>query len=203
VFAGKDSLGVPLRENGHTHVLPLDEDRDGRIDHVLLWAPAGFDQRALAAVSGLEWLWGDDGFDLRVAFVGRGRGVEALGVPLAYRTRHAAASSRLWTSRTPFVLQRHPKMRGGLLVDGPREQLLREFARLGLPAATILDKSEGTDAPTQTAWHRFRLRRSSGGGSRGGDRGLGFVVEFQEPVAGPIAVGYGARQGLGQFEPVP
>jgi hypothetical protein len=40
---GKDALGRPLRD-GHAHalVLPADEDGDGRIDHVTLFAARGF-----------------------------------------------------------------------------------------------------------------------------------------------------------------
>lgn len=63
--------------------------------------------------------------------------------------------------------------------------------------------TRSTDAPNAMRWNRFALRRSSGGGSRGADFGYGFAIEFAEPVHGPIAFGYGARQCLGQFETAP
>jgi CRISPR-associated protein Csb2 len=204
VFSGKDAEGRPLGGNGHTHVLPLDEDRDGRIDHVLLWAPSGFDERAMAAVAGFEWMWGDESFDLRVSYTGSGipKGrPEAFGVPQGSRVRNPLAISLRWQSRTPFVLMRHPKVRAGMVVDGPEHQLRREFARLGLPAVVSMVPIAGTDAPDAVAWHRFRLMRTAGGGSRGSHRGYGFAVAFESPVTGPLVVGYGARQGLGQFEP--
>lgn len=48
-------------------------------------------------------------------------------------------------------------------------------------------------------WIEFRRERASGGGSRGSDRGYGFRLTFDEPVSGPITLGYGAHFGLGQF----
>jgi CRISPR-associated protein Csb2 len=207
VFSGKTAAGVPLQENAHLHVLPLDEDRDGGIDHILLWAPGGFDSEAMRAVQSLVWLWGDGGFDIRLAMTGESRvdddnPAASLGIPSIHRLQNAVAVSTQWRSRTPFVLTRHPKVRNGQLRDGPEEQLLREFARLGLPAVTNMQRILTTDAPVDTQWHRFRLQRTTGSGSRGGDRGYGFSVTFAEPVRGPLAVGYGARQGLGQFEPM-
>lgn len=208
VFSGKTPAGIPLQGNSHLHVLPLDEDRDGGIDHVLLWAPGGFDAEAMHAIEGLTWLWGDDGVDMRLAMTGVAtEGNEdrmaALGIPAMHRERSTAAGSTQWCSRTPFVLPRHPKLKRGQLRDGPEEQLRREFARMGLPLVLHVRGLAATDAPNDVQWHRFRLHRTGGSGSRGGDRGYGFTVTFAAPVNGPLAVGYGARQGLGQFEPIP
>lgn len=204
LFAGKDADGLPLAGNAHLHVLPMDDDRDGAIDHVLLWAPGGFDERAMRAMDGFTWLWGDEGFDLRVALTGTavaGDGASALGVPSRWRSAQPVCASTWWRSRTPFVLPRHPKVRRGVLLDGPEDQLRRELERLGLPEPVRVERTDGTDGGTFIPWTRFRLLRTRGGGSRGGDRGYGWRVQFPHPVRGPIAVGYGARQGLGQFEP--
>lgn len=207
VFSGKTAAGVPLHGNAHLHVLPLDEDRDGGIDHILLWAPGGFDSEAMRAIQSLVWLWGDDGFDIRLAMTGAAHVDDvnhpaSLGVLSMHRAQSAASVSTHWRSRTPFVLPRHPKLKNGELRDGPEEQLLREFARMELPTVTNMQRITATDAPAETRWHRFRLQRTTGAGSRGGDRGYGFSVTFAAPVCGPLAVGYGARQGLGQFEPM-
>jgi CRISPR-associated protein Csb2 len=53
--------------------------------------------------------------------------------------------------------------------------------------------------PEPVPWQHFRRRRFSGAGSYGGDVALGFRLRFDEPVTGPIALGYAAHQGLGQF----
>ena len=47
-------------------------------------------------------------------------------------------------------------------------------------------------------WLEFR--RSRKGESR--QIGYGFEMVFSEPVFGPVAIGYGAHFGLGQFIPV-
>jgi CRISPR-associated protein Csb2 len=48
---------------------------------------------------------------------------------------------------------------------------------------------------------QFQTIRHDGKGSRGHDSGAAFIVEFPNPVSGPIAVGYGAHFGLGLFVP--
>lgn len=204
VFSGKTSDGLPLRDNAHAHVLPVDDDRDGVIDHLVLWAPGGFDRRALSAISEFDWLWGDDGWDLRITFVGAaasGADPAVLGIGRASARTAVTATAQQWQSRTPFVLPRHPKLRRGVWTDTPEDQLRRECERANLPPIVSIRSLDGTDAPNRLLWHRFRLARTHGGGSRGGDRGYGFSIEFERAASGPIALGYGARQGLGQFEP--
>ena len=48
-------------------------------------------------------------------------------------------------------------------------------------------------------WLRFRRHRRSGRGRQGVPWAFGFQLEFAEPVTGPLALGYGAHFGLGQF----
>src|SRR5262249_38302151 len=58
VFAGKDAAGRPLEGHGHAFFLPSDDDGDGRLDHVTLYAARGFDpseQAALARLRELSW----------------------------------------------------------------------------------------------------------------------------------------------------
>lgn len=49
-------------------------------------------------------------------------------------------------------------------------------------------------------WAAFRRLRSAGRGPAVA-QGFGFRLGFAAPVAGPIAVGYGAHFGLGLFRP--
>ncbi|HEX7843286.1 MAG TPA: hypothetical protein VF469_37700, partial [Kofleriaceae bacterium] len=48
-------------------------------------------------------------------------------------------------------------------------------------------------------WQRFQRIRATGGGCRGSNAAFGFRLRFDRPVTGPIALGYAAHQGLGQF----
>lgn len=50
-LTGCDQDMNPLREpHKHAHLLPLDLDGDGRLDHVLIWSPMGLDRDAQQAV---------------------------------------------------------------------------------------------------------------------------------------------------------
>ncbi len=194
MFSGKHADGTPLQGNVHLHVLPEDRDRDGRIDHVLLWIPGGFDDNARRSVELLEYVYGGDML-LQCAAVEWASDDDTAS--------DVAGRSTTWRSRTPFMLPRHMKMRNGVVVDGPESQLRRELSRCGLPNPIAVTPVAETDAPNTVMWNRFRLSRvGTGGGNRGSARPLGFEVTFPTSVGGPIAVGYGSRFGLGQFEPV-
>ena len=52
------------------------------------------------------------------------------------------------------------------------------------------------------SWQAFQRRRYHGNGSKESDRGYWIEIEFAEPQAGPIALGYAAHFGLGVFVPV-
>src|SRR5215210_1446890 len=49
VITGKKADGVPLEGHAHAHYLPTDEDGDGRLDHVTVYAPRGFGPEDVAA----------------------------------------------------------------------------------------------------------------------------------------------------------
>lgn len=195
-FSGHDAEGSPLRDHHHAFYLPADDDGDQRIDHIVVWARAGFDGEAREALESVRRLWGTGGHDIHVALVG-------LGTPSDYAFAHSDASprhlgsARVWRSSTPFVLTRHPKQRRGLWIDTPQDQVMRGLAALGLPLPTAVAEITSTDAPI--AWHRFVCRRRGGGAIAASTRGYGFRLMFAEAVQGPIALGYGAHQGLGQF----
>lgn len=60
------------------------------------------------------------------------------------------------------------------------------------PIASLIVKDQ------EIPWSRFRR-------SRKGEEpryGMGFKIEFESPIEGPIAIGYGSHFGLGQFLPV-
>lgn len=49
---------------------------------------------------------------------------------------------------------------------------------------------------------QFHTTRHDGAGSRGQDHGAAFIIEFPEPISGPLALGYGSHFGLGLFVPM-
>jgi CRISPR-associated protein Csb2 len=79
------------------------------------------------------------------------------------------------------------------------EQARKMIAGLGLPAPLEITGLKGEESLAGMPWHRFLLRRERGGGACEPARGHGLRLVLDVPVSGPIALGYGAHQGLGQF----
>jgi CRISPR-associated protein Csb2 len=214
VFSGKSDAGERLDDDhGHAHVLPESYGTRGRhnITHLTIHARAAFSSQEQAALRGLAKVWGQGGHDVQLVFLGLGRPEDFGGPEGATGASPVLHASRVWVSRTPFVLTRHPKTnrRGepkigpdGLQVDGAEAQLRRELARQGLPAPSHVQPIGGTPLGGKlVAWRDFRRRRVSGDGAAAGHTGYGFRIEFLEPVRGPLVFGYGRHFGLGQFVP--
>jgi len=111
-------------------------------------------------------------------------------------------TARVWESLTPFVPPWHIKHRASGVRAAPHEQVARLLALYGRPPARIeplAPEHVAVPRPPSIPWPLFQCRRASGGGSRGADLACGFRLSFDQPVTGPIALGYAAHQGLGQF----
>jgi CRISPR-associated protein Csb2 len=103
-FWGKDEQGRPRTGHEHAFFLPADEDGDGRLDHLTVFAPMGFNALEVRALDRLRQLRWGEGEPLRLLLVGLGN-PDNLRSPL-----FAKAAS--WISATPFVVTRYPKLRG-------------------------------------------------------------------------------------------
>jgi CRISPR-associated protein Csb2 len=204
VFSGKSEEGRPLEGHRHAHYLCTDEDDNGRIDHLTIWAEDGFleqEQRALGALTALSERDGEP--EVRLLLLGLAtRGEAEAAVPRLF------GSARVWRSLTPFVPLRHPKRHRdgrpkldeqGRQVDGPEDQLLLELHRRGLPGpASVEPLPRARIGGREWRWLEFRQRRPGGNGAAFG-HGIGFRLTFDEPVEGPLALGYGCHFGLGLF----
>jgi CRISPR-associated protein Csb2 len=173
----------------HAFFLPEDADGDGRIDHLTLHAPTGFEGAALPALESLTRLWTREGSEWRLLFEGRSTATHAAS-PLE-------GPARRWVSATPWLRPWHAK-RG----FGDLEQLRRECRSRDLPEPSSCEVlAERTVAgrplrPVQFA--RFRSRR----GLHQPDRQGRFLrLEFAEALSGPLALGFGCHFGLGLFLP--
>ncbi len=222
VFSGKDADGLPLQGHGHAYFLPADEDGDGRLDHVTVFAREGFGEREVHAIDQLRMLKsGGDEHEVRLLLMAIAK-ADQLKAPLL-------GPACEWVSLTPYIATRHPKKNGVRadpleLLNDPRrfvkQDLRRELARLserlGLPAPEIdsllddagvfrLEPSQwasGARGPTRRAleFKRFRSRKRTDDGGR---RLSGFFkLHFPQPVSGPIALGHSAHFGMGLFMPV-
>ena len=210
-LSGKDASGEPLRGHQHAFYLPTDEDGDGRLDHLTIWAPGGLRQAEFRATVGVNSLHLGGGREaVRLSYLSHGNDEDFRGAsPLFHK-------SNRWRSLTSYVLPRHVKFRGRRdndgrkrMVDGPEEQIRRElslrYPERHLHDVTISDHREPI-APMQSG--RFNglrpfdfFRYRSGGGSSGGGA-YNFTLEFEAPVSGPLALGFACHYGLGLFVPV-
>jgi CRISPR-associated protein Csb2 len=204
IFSGKTTDGRPLRDHRHAFHLSTDEDGDGRLDHLTIYARGqsgadgrdwGFEEAELHALDRFRRLRQVGGKpDLRLVLLGVGNSNDWIDTPLFSR-------SRRWQSVTPFVPPRHHKTRGKKR-ETPIEQLQDELRRRGFPRPIGVHELRRCELDGRSIrWIEFRRERLLGEGSRGQGFGFGFAIEFAEPVAGPLCFGYGCHFGLGLFAP--
>lgn len=222
LFSGKGVDGEPLRsDHSHAFYLPTDEDGDGRLDHLTVFARGGEasplggippeEVRAIHAIRRLHF----DETNLSLVLVGLGQEADLRGIQLI-------GPAEVWESATPFLVTRHMKRRGRK--RDPREWfegseghflfvehvLREELERRGLaeqvkkieyfdPCSQSAPRLPGRLSPRQLRPLQFRLYRrklDDDGGRR--SRGA-FRITFREPVTGPIALGHSCHFGLGLF----
>jgi CRISPR-associated protein Csb2 len=202
ILAGKDEDGEPLTGHQHAFYLPTDEDLDGRLDHLTVWSPGGLNRRVLRALGDLSRLYPDDGQpEVQLLQVGQ-------GMPDEFTASAFFGRSRVWLSVTPFVLYRYPKTRNdgspklneeGRQIDGPAEQVRLACDRRGFPEPAAVERVPACQLEgTSLRWTEFQRWRTRGPDPALTD-GFGFRLTFEEPVAGPLTLGYASHFGLGMF----
>ena len=216
-LTGRDQNHRPLRgPHEHTHINPLDLDGDGHLDHILVWAPGGLGAEAQDAIRAARTTFTKGGIEpLRLALAAAGDLRDLGRLPGAYGRQLARLTCRAssWQSVTPFVPPRYVKARGRNTLKG---QIRAELQSRGFPDPDAVhslgpaprgrsDAVPEGGASTErgaTTWNRFRhfkLVRQRGPEP---PFACGFTIrlEFEHPVPGPIAIGYGSHFGLGLFE---
>jgi CRISPR-associated protein Csb2 len=197
-LAGKTPDRVPLAGHEHAHFFVTDEDGDGRLDHLTVYAPCGFNRDDVEALGQLRAVKRYKNLpNVRAVLLGLGNREDFEGIPVF-------EPAKRWRSVTPFSLPRFANRGAGKPPrprDLPEAQLLRELRNRNLPEPikiTRIDAYE-TDQRPPIRWlefHTRRLRKDIQG------NGLaGFEIEFAEPVRGPIALGFACHFGLGLFLP--
>lgn len=202
VLSGCDAQGRPLTTpHLHAHLLHLDLDEDGHLDHALVWAPMGLDAEAQAAIRATRRAYTKGGTaPLSLALAGSGALAELAGLTLAGGEPLAPllGGSRRWRSITPFVPPRFLKRAGRNALLG---QLNSELTARGFPepaACRVLDPHDSELARRIRHVKRVRSR----GKPPPQDCGFALEIEFAQSVVGPMCLGYGSHLGLGLFAAV-
>jgi CRISPR-associated protein Csb2 len=196
---GKTRDGMPLTGHEHAHFFATDEDGDGKLDHLTVYAPCGFNPDDVQALGQLPAVKRHKNLpNVRTVLLGLGEKEDFAEVPIF-------KASKRWRSVTPFSLPRFANRGSGKPPrprDRPDAQLVRELKNHGLPEPIKIECIGGYSAGgrREFRWlefHTRRLRKETEG------YGLaGFEIEFTEEEQGPIAVGFGCHFGLGLFVPV-
>jgi CRISPR-associated protein Csb2 len=187
-FSGKSPDGRPLAGHRHVYLLPLDNDADGRLDHLLAVCREPLDRDERTALDRLDSVWQRDGRpDIRL-------------FPLQWGTREDLCQpGRLFRSATPFVPPRYHKPSRGSPADWLLSEIQREAVNHGLPEPIGATPIERLVCGGRTVrWIEFRRNRKDDPARLG----FGLELEFSEDVTGPVALGYGAHFGMGLFLPV-
>jgi CRISPR-associated protein Csb2 len=198
ILSGKDAGGEFLKGHQHAFYLPTDEDQDGRLDHMTVWAPAGLNTLEVDALARVDALNSGQGRpEIYLALLGYGTLGDFRRAEEICQHHPIFGRGRVWRSITPFVLVHHPKRRKDL----PEDQIRLELQRRGFPE------------PEEVAWQKtislrsnrelypleFYRWRSSNPAPVGGAYFFNLVVS--EEISGPMALGYSCHFGLGLFGP--
>lgn len=188
-FSGKGPDGVPLHGHSHSYFVPMDMDRDGRLDHLIVHCSQNYDEEEMLALMRLQRIWQRNGLD-EIALVM----VESGDMGTMRLTPKATSFGSL----TPYVCTKHHRKGRGDFLDWLKNQLREDIAEAGLPDPSRIDPLPALINERGTVfWSDFAR-------SRRGDAPMpayGFTIEFDTPIPGPFSVGYGAHFGLGTFFP--
>jgi CRISPR-associated protein Csb2 len=186
------------RTHGNAFWLPEDADEDGFIDHMVVFAETGLPDALIPvlAAGGDIYLGRLGEWRLRPDWMGR-RGAGGLFGPALH-----------WITATPYI----PPLKWE---RSPERQIRREIAQRILPFAAEdgmplpIHVELGPDVvrarfgriPAESFQATFKnanrtARRPANAVARGVE------IVFDQPVWGPLALGFGAHFGLGLFEPV-
>ncbi len=206
VLSGRDVEGKPLHDehaHRHAHLIHLDLDGDGHLDHVLIWAPMGLDADSQQIVRAVRRTFTKGGTQpLRLALAAAGSRSELLTLPSPWGDRLRRllggnpVGSPSWRSITPFVPPRFLKPRGGNTIEG---QIAAELKGRGFPEPVSIRRLDphADDELVRRSRHFVRRRRIRSGPPV--DCGFMLELVFGGPVSGPVAIGYGSHFGLGLF----
>jgi len=202
--SGRAGDGAPLANNHqHAHLIPLDLDENGRMDHVLVWARGKLGEAAQQALLRLHRTWGKGLPDIVVTCAGMGSREEVIRQLRDRRDRlppilglQANGKARVWTSVTPFIAPRFLKRPGSN--NGWDGQIRAECRSRDLPDPVTVEDL-GRSAMMERNFLRFIRARRDGHPQPPSTAPWCLRLTFPEPVSGPIALGYGSHFGLGLF----
>lgn len=197
-IVGKLRDGTPLKGHLHAHYVPTDEDGDGRLDHLTIYAPHGFNEGDVDALGNLTTInWRESRTGIRTLLIGLGQTEDFAHLPLFQKAKK-------FRSVTPFVLPCFASRGAGKpprAKDTPEGQLRRELKKRGLPEPVRIERIDSHKPLQRPAirWLEFHTTRYDG--TTGFGR-AGFEIDFAEKIETPLTLGFACHFGMGLFLPV-
>jgi CRISPR-associated protein Csb2 len=182
----------------HAHWIPLSED--GIIHSLVVWVPGGLQTEEVAAILSLRKMsgkrGGEDGYELR-GFPRVETLFQAAGKIEQVAPELCGQESR-WRAVTPYLPVRHHKER-----ESREEHLAADIAaelRYRDRSDVVLERVEldpRLDARSVNQYRRYRPKEKL----RESRTGAGLVLEFGDPLTGPLTLGQLSHFGFGLFVP--
>jgi CRISPR-associated protein Csb2 len=212
LLSGKLANGDPMTGHHHTYYGLYLDPENGRPSRLMAWRQTPFsdqEQQALLEAASEPFSLGykqtrnaaKDPWQVHCVPMDSGVPPPP-GFPIA-------SEHRVWRTMTPYVPPRHAFDRRGnpKKNESPMEQLQRELEQRGFPSATVLSLNSQSqivspDALPEAEWVKVHGPSEHSSASNQSKRGYRFQLAFQDPVAGPIALGRSSHFGLGLFVPV-
>lgn len=198
-LTGKED-GSPLRGHQHAHYIPVCLTDPRRIDHIVVYAPGGLGREAQVALNSLRRTF-SKGIDQKifVTVTGLASRTEVNTALQKAGVRNVPfATSRKWITMTPFVAPRFVKFNGKNTIEGQVRTELSQRGGFPEPLSVICESGE---VAANAGFYEFVRARSDSSKEPPSTVPWCVTIEFDEPVPGPIALGYGSHFGLGVFVP--
>ena len=192
---GKDNIPDYIHghndNNKHVSWLPFDSNKDGFIDHIIVYFKDGFngiDHDILSTISKLY----NSQFDIKLQIRG-------------FHTRDSIGSkcelfskSKKWRSITPYYAPWHFR-KSFNVNDQIQKESLKEYQNKTI---NIENKESLIDININKQIPINDFISTRGNKKSISNIGYNKIIEFEKEIQGPITIGFGSHYGLGLFVPV-
>ena len=189
-LSGHDENGKPLRDNhAQAYWLPVDNDRDGLIDHIAVYARHGIEPSVRSAFSTLTKIYDRKGNSAHIRFAGF-----YLRNDLAGRCTVFGKGKR-WVTATPYFAPWHKKR------NYKEADQVKKEARLQKRKVVHVDTGMLYAMPTAGGAVAIDSFESKRNGKAPFNAGCHVTIRLSSSEPGPILLGSNSHFGLGMFVP--